>query len=161
MTYNSKKNIISMAAGTIWILAYIIYVFAGKSPAADDIQAWAKLMLIFIGIGAAAQIVIMILFHIAFAIGVAAKEHMQGRAPGENVERIVKSSILEDERDRMIGFKSSRAGKTAVGLGFIAALIFLAFGIPVIAALHIIFGVCAAGALLEGGMGIYLHERGV
>ena len=64
MTYNSKKNIIGMIAGIVIVAAYIIFIRIVNSPAQEDIQAWAKLMLIFIGIGIAVQIVIQILFHV-------------------------------------------------------------------------------------------------
>ena len=68
MTYNSKRNIISMAAGIIAVVAYVVYICAGNAPATEDIKAWAKLMLVFIGIGVAAQIVIQIVFHVVFAV---------------------------------------------------------------------------------------------
>ena len=161
MNYNSKKNIVSMAAGIIWIAAYILYINSGNSPAPEDIRAWVKLMLVFIGIGVVAQIVIIILFHIAFAIGVAAVEHAQGRTPDENVERIIKSSMLEDERDKLIEYKSGRIGQIISGVGIITALVVLAGGAPVFVALHICFGVCAAGMMAEGVVAISLHERGL
>ena len=40
-----------MAMGIITVTAYIVYVSIVNSPATDDIQTWAKLMLIFIGDG--------------------------------------------------------------------------------------------------------------
>ena len=160
MTYNSKKNIASMIAGIFLIAAYVIYAM-GSPPAPEDIQAWAKLMLVFVGIGVASQIVIQVIFHIALAIGIAVKEKAQGHEPDENVEKIMKSSMVEDERDKLINLKSSHIGYICAGSGFMIALFALAGGATFVIALHIIFGSCAAGTLIEGGAGICLHERGV
>jgi len=161
MSYSSKRTITSMAAGLLLIIAYAIYALGSHAPAHEDLKSWAVVMLVFIGIGIVTTIVIMILFHIAFAIGVAAKEHFQGRKPEENVERIMKSSMVEDEREKLIALKSSRIGYICAGVGFVAALVALAFGMPAVIALHIMFGSCAIGSLIEGCVGVYLHERGV
>ena len=158
MTYNSKKNIISMAAGIISVAAYIVYVFMDNTPAREDIQAWAKLMLIFIGVSVAAQIAIQIIFHVAFAIGIAVKEHDKD---GEKTKKIINASVIEDERDRLIGLKSLRTGYICAGVGLMAALFALAGGAPVIVALHIIVGSGAVGSFVEGCAGIIYHERGI
>jgi len=158
MSYNSKKNIVSMAAGILSIVAYAVYNRLGSSPAPDDIKSWTILLLVFIGVGVAAQIIIQILFHIAFAIGVAVKE----RERDENkIERIISSSVIEDERDKLISLKSSHIGYICAGIGFAAGLISLAAGVSAVAALHIMAGAFAAGSLIEGGISIYFHERGV
>ena len=158
MTYNSKKNIVSMAAGIISVAAYVLYVTTGKPPAPEDIQAWAKLMLIFIGISVAAQIVIQILFHVVFAVGIAVKTHDHDR---EKMEKIIKASVVEDERDKLISLKSMRVGYICSGAGLMIALFTLAGGAPVVVALHVIAGFSAAGSLAEGFAGIFLNERGV
>ena len=161
MSYTAKRTIVSMAAGSLLVAAYAVYALGEKAPAPEDLKAWAVAMLAFIGIGAASVIVIMILFHIAFAVGVAAKEKMQGREPEENVERIMKSSMLEDEMDKLIEFKSGRAGHICTGAGFVAALAALACGVQAVYALHILFGAAVLGSLVGGGISIYYHERGL
>ena len=88
MTYNSKKNIIGMAAGIVSVAAYVVYIRVGNTPAPEDIASWAKLMLIFIGIAVVAQIVIQILFHIVFAVSIAAKEQDKD---GEKTKKIVRA----------------------------------------------------------------------
>jgi hypothetical protein len=158
MCYNSKKNIISIAAGIISVAAYVVFVCTGNPPAPEDIQAWAKLLLIFIGISVAAQIVIQIIFHIFFAIGIAVKEHDEG---GERTKKIMDASIIEDERDKLINLKSSHIGYISAGAGLMIALFILAGGASVVIALHIIVGSGALGSLIEGFAGIYFHERGV
>ena len=158
MTYNSKKNIISMAAGVLTIAAYIITIRAGEAPAPEDIAAWAKLMLVFIGIGIGAQIVIQILFHVIYAVGIAVKENDKD---GEKTKKIINASMKEDERDKLIQLKTLRIGYICAGFGLMAALFTLAGGAPVVIALHIVVGSSAAGSFAEGCAGVFFHERGV
>ena len=158
MSYSSKRTIASIAAGAVAIAAYIIYALSERSPAPEDLKAWAITMLVFIGIGVALVIVIQILFHIATAIGIAAKE------PGcddKEIERNISSLMVEDERDKLINLKSSHAGYILAGIGFIAALAGLAAGISSVFALHILFGSFAAGSLVEGLISVHFYEKGV
>ena len=147
-----------MAAGIVTVAAYIIYIRMGSAPAPEDIAAWAKLMLVFIGIGVAAQIAVQILFHIVFSISITVKEQDKD---GEKTKKIVRASTVEDERDKLINLKTLRIGYTCAGIGLLVALLSLAGGMPVVAALHIIVGSGAAGSLVEGCAGIFFHERGV
>jgi hypothetical protein len=158
MAYNSKKNIVSLVAGVLTVAAYIIYICTAKAPAQEDIAAWAKLMLVFIGIGVGAGIVVQILFHIVYAVGIAAKENDND---GAKTEKIIKASMIEDERDKLIELKTSRIGYICAGFGLMIALFTLAGGAPVVFALHIVVGATAAGSLVEGCAGIFFHERGV
>ena len=72
MSYNSIRTIVSTVAGVILIAAYIIYALGTNSPAPENLKSWATVMLVFIGIGAAALIIIQVLFH-ALAIGIAVR----------------------------------------------------------------------------------------
>ncbi|MDR1531874.1 MAG: hypothetical protein LBS62_06775 [Clostridiales bacterium] len=147
MSYNSKKNISSIAAGILIIAAYAVYAFGERAPAPDDLKSWATAMLVFIGIGVAAVIVIQIIFHIVLAVGIAAKEQ---DCNGKEVERIISSSMVEDEREKLITLKSAHVGYICAGIGFIAALVALACGWSAVAALHILFGTSAVGSVAEG-----------
>jgi hypothetical protein len=158
MSYSSKKTIVSMVSGLLLIAAYLIFALGSSSPAPDDLKSWAVAMLIFIGIGVALTIAVQILFHVAVAIGVAAKEREQG---DKQVKRMVESTMVEDERDKLISLKSAHIGYFCAGFGFIAALMALAFGLSALAALHIVCGAFAFGSLVEGGINIYYYERGV
>ena len=158
MSYKSKRNLISMVAGVLLIIGYIIYVLRKDSPAPDDLKTWAVTMLIFIGTSVAVMVVIQILFHIGLAIGIAVKEKEND---DKRVERIMESSMYEDERDKLINLKSSHIGNVCAGIGFVAGLIALALGISAVVALHIIAGAFAVGSIIEGGVSIYLDERGV
>ena len=158
MSFNSKKTIASMAAGVLMMIAYIIYALGQHSPVPEDLKSWAVAMLVFIGISVAVVIVIQILFHIGAAIGIAVKEQERDR---EELDRRFSSLTLEDERDKLISLKSSHISSIVAGIGFIAALISLAFGASSVIALHILFGSCAAGSTAEGFASVYFYEKGV
>jgi len=149
---------ISMAAGIVTVAAYVVYICVGNAPKTEDITAWAKLMLVFIGIGVAAQIVIQILFHVIYAVGIAVKENDKD---GEKTKKIINASMMEDERDKLINLKTLRIGYICAGFGLMIALFTLAGGAPVVIALHIAVGSSAAGSIVEGLAGIFFHERGV
>jgi hypothetical protein len=121
--------------------------FGANSPAPENLKSWATVALVFIGIGAAALIVIQVLFHVALAIGIAVKEREHD---DKTVERIISSSMVEDERDKIISLKSSHVGYTCVGIGFVAALVALASGMANVVALHILSGAFAIGSITEG-----------
>ena len=159
MTFKSKRTLVSMAAGAALTAAYVVYALGGQAPAPEDLSAWALAMLVFIGIAVAASVVIQILFHIAYSVGVAVKERALS---DKEVERIVEAETAEDEMDELVGLKSSHAGYMCAGIGFAAALAGLAFfGATAVAALHIMLGAVLIGSLAEGVISIKLYERGV
>ena len=140
MSYNSKKTITSVVAGVLLNIAYIIYALGEHSPAPDNLKSWAIAMLVFIGIGIAAVIVIQIIFHIVTAIGIAIKEH---------------------ERDKLISLKSTHIGYVFVGIGFVVALAELALGMSSVVALHTLLGAFSVGSIAEGIASICFYEKGV
>ena len=154
MTYNSKRTTASMAAGVLLMTAYLIYALGGNAPKAEDLKSWALAMLVFIGIGIGALIIIQIVFHIVFAASIAVREGE------EKVERVIASHTREDERDKLISLKASHISHVIMGAGLVAALVCLCFGVPAVAALHVQFGACALGTLAEGAVSICLYERG-
>jgi hypothetical protein len=156
MSYNSKKTISSMAVGALVFIAYIVYALGETAPVITDLRAWAVAILIFIGIGVAVTIIIQILFHIAYAIGIAIKD-----GDDKRVDRIMKVSMVEDERDKLIMLKSSQIGYICASFGFAAGLLVLVLGLPVLFILHIMFGSFAVGSIVEGGVSIYHYESGV
>jgi len=147
-----------MVVGVLMIIAYTLYAFGKASPAPDDLKTWAVAMLIFIGISVVITIIVHILFHIGLAIGIAIKEKEHD---DKQVGRIIKSSMVEDERDKLISLKSSHIGYVCAGAGFVAGLIALTVGIPAVAVMHIMAGSFAVGSIIEGCVRIFLDERGV
>ena len=158
MSYASKRSVVSIIASMLLTVAYSIYALGETAPALNDLRSWAAAMLVFIGISTGVMIVIQILFHIGLAIGIAVMEREQD---DKRVERIIKSSMIEDERDRLINLKSAHIGYICVSFGFAAALLTLAVGSPVVYALHMLFGSFYIGSIFEGCVSIYLDEKGV
>jgi len=158
MSFSSKKTLASMAGGAAIFVVYIIYALSQRAPEPDNLKSWATLMLIFIGAGIIMTIIVQILFHIVSAIGISVKHKEYN---GKEIDRIISSSMVEDERDKLISLKSSHMGYIFAGIGFIAALVALALGCKTLYALHIIFGTCGAASLIEGTMSIYYNEKGI
>ena len=158
MSYTSKKTLISMGVGILLLIVYIVYALGDASPAPDDLRSWALAILVYIGACIAVGIVVQILFHIGLSIGISVRK----KAPDDKkVERIIKSEMLEDEREKLIGLKSSHIGYAFAGFGFVAGLIALAAGVSAVIALHIMAGSFAVGSMIEGCVSVYLSERGV
>ena len=158
MAYTSKRTIINMCVGILLMIVYIVYALSDASPIPEDLKSWALAILIYIGACIVAVIVIQIFFHIAFAVGISVKEKSNDN---KMAERIIKSSMVEDERDKLISLKSTRIGYSFTGFGFIAGLITLAIGIPTVVVLHIMTGGFAVGSIIEGVLSVYFNERGV
>ena len=158
MSYKSKRTIVSMLAGLVISIVYIMYAIGNNAPDLENIKAWATTILVFIGISVLAMIIIQILFHIGYSIGVAIKEQ---KKDDKEIERIIKSSMKEDEMEKLITLKTSHINFSFVGIGFGIALILLAIDMPVVYALHTMLGSIFLGATVEGFLSIYFFEKGV
>ena len=158
MSYSSKRMIVSMSIGIVLCIGYAVYALSEAAPAPDDLSSWALAMLVFIGIGIVAVIIVMILFQIALSISIAIREK---ECDEKHVERVLNSTMLEDEREKLIDLRSSRVSQTIAGAGFIAFLVVLAFGAPVISALHVILASALVGSFLGGFVSIYHYEKGI
>jgi hypothetical protein len=165
MSYKVKSTIVSMVTGVLLMAAYIIYA-AGKvsSGAAtlDDMKFWASTILVFIGIGIAAMIVIQIVFHIMLAIGKAIHEQVKsGKVDDREIEKSIKLDMVEDEMDKLISLKSMRVGYAIGGIGFIAALVSLVMDYPAAVMLNILFGSFYVGSLVEAFTQLMYYRRGI
>ena len=158
MTFKSKRTITSMITGLLLFAGYYGYVLKKLTPGSEDLKSWATATLIFIGISVVAQIVILILFHIAMSVGMAVIDQERD---GEKIERLISSSAFEDEMDKLISLKADRVNFICASAGFMAVLAALALGQPVALALHILFGSFAAGSVISGGVSVYLYEKGI
>ena len=158
MTYGSKKTITNIVTNILLLAGYFLYTLGEGAPKAQDVKGWATLILIFIGIGIVASIVIQILFHIAFSIGVAVKERDRD---DKLVERSIQAAVVEDEMDKTISLKAMRVEYACGGAGSVLAIAALALGAAVVTALHILFVSAAAATIVGGCVSIYFYERGV
>lgn len=158
MSYKSKRTIASMVAGVLLLAAYAMYAVRKSSLEPVTLKAWAVTMLVFIGSGIVALILMQIVFHIVYSIGIAVKSQ---ECDEKNVERVLSCSMAEDEMDKLISLKSAHACSVCIGVGFVAALVGLALDASAVMALHMLFGAFSVGSLLEGGICVYLYEKGV
>lgn len=156
MTIKSKRAITTMAVSSILLIAYLGYIIF-VSQKVETLKSSAIVILIFIGISIISQIIIQILFHISFAIGIAIK----GReADTANIDRTISSSMIEDEMDKLISFKSLKLNFACVGIGFLTSLVLLLFVGSATLMLHILYLSFVLGSIASDGVGIYFYERG-
>ncbi len=159
MSYQEKRTLTSILTGVIVVAAYCIFAFGRiQTQAADpnDLKFWGTTMLVFIGIGVAAAIVIQIIFHILLSVSIAVKE-----GTDKEIEKKVEAAVVEDEMDKLIELKSMRLGFGICGAGFIAALISLVLSFPAAVMLNILFLSFSLGSLLEGVLSLHYYRTGV
>jgi len=165
MSYHEKKTIASMISGILVLIAYAVYAvgkYRAGAAAPDDLTFWATAMLIFIGIGVAATIVIQILFHIVFSISYAVRESVEtGEYDGKQVERTIKAQMVEDEMDKLIELKSMRVSFAIAGTGFLAGLVSLVIGWSPALMLNILFITFSLGSLVEGFAQLHYYRSGI
>ena len=157
MSPKSKSIITSTVAGIVFLTAYAIYVTRPENTPAD-LQGWAISMLVFLGIAIVALIIIQIVFHIVLAAGIAVTE---GEQDSKRIQRILDSTMAEDEMDRMINLRAARVGYVFAGIGFVGVLVALAAGLGAVVGLHVLFWSIAAGSFASGAVSVYGYERGV
>jgi uncharacterized membrane protein len=161
MSYQEKRTVMSIVAGVLILASYCIYAFGKYTSGAaslSDLKFFAVTMLVFIGIGIAAMIVLQIIFHIILSVSIAVKEPTRC---GKDIEKAVDAAVVEDEMDKLIELKSSRIGFAVAGAGFIAGLVTLTFNCPPAVMLNIFFLSFMVGSLLGGIMSIYYYRAGI
>ncbi len=165
MSYQVKRTITNILTGVIVLAAYCFYAFSRYQSgllAPDDLQSWAQIMLIFIGVGIAAAIVIQIVFHILLSIGIAIKEKIKnGSCDDQEIEKTIELEMIEDEMDKLIELKSLRVGFIVAGIGFVASLIALVLNYPTMIMLNLLFISFSTGSILEGFAQLYYYKRGI
>ncbi len=165
MSYQEKKTIVSTITGALVLAAYCIQT-VGKVRSdvieMTDLKAWATQMLIFVGIGIVASIVIQIIFHILISVSLAVKKTAQnGKCDNDQISKSIEVEMVEDEMDKLIQLKSMRISFTVAGFGFITALIWLVINQSAALMLNILFISFNLGSILEGITQIYYYRKGV
>lgn len=165
MSYQVKRTITNILTGLIVLTTYCFYAFGLYQSgilAPEDLKSWAQIMLIFIGIGIIAAIIIQIVFHILFSIGIAIKENIKnGGCDDQEIEKTIKLEMIEDEMDKLIELKSLRVGFIVAGVGFITSLIVLLLNYPAMVMLNLLFISFSVGSILEGFTQLYYYNRGI
>jgi len=165
MSYQEKKTIVYILTGILVLTAYSIYAFSKVQSGMVDsnsMKFWAATMLLFIGIGIVAAIIIQIVFHILLSIALAVKEQAQnGKCDDKEIEKTIELEMVEDEMDRLIGLKSLRIGYAIMGFGFIAALVSIVLNYSPGVMLNILFASVSIGSLIESIAQLYFYRSGV
>lgn len=169
MSYQEKRTITSITTGLLVLAAYCLYAFNPSRLSLitpGDLKPWAITMLIFIGIGVAATIIIQIVFHILLSISIAIREKMQNEQIGDKeiekaVEKSIGTEMVEDEMDKLIELKSSRVGLIFAGIGFVGGLLSLVLNYSPVVMLNILFLSFSVGSIFEGFTQIYFYRRGI
>ena len=149
MEYQQKKSIVNIAQAVALLAVYGIYIFSrlnGGVTGWEDTHFFAVTMLKFIGVGVVIIIIIQIMFHVALSVSVAVKERDK---ESREIESAINAAMGEDERDKMIGLKSTRISAIAFMMGFIAGLALLALGYPVAMMLNLVFFAGGLGTIAE------------
>jgi uncharacterized membrane protein len=164
MSYQETRTGASIFSGALILAAYCIYAFNPArlaTLAPDDLKPWATTMLIFIAIGIGAAIVIQIVFHILYSIGLAVRSKIEDQhSDDQEIERSIKREMVEDERDRQIELKSMRIGFIVAGIGFVGGLFSLVFNYSPVVMLNILYLSFMIGSLLEGAGRLFYYRRG-
>lgn len=162
MSYQAKKTITNLVAGVIILVSYCVSVFneySAGNTLVNDTSFWAKKMLIYIIIGIGITIVLNIIFHIYLSVNLAIKE--ENRNDDKAISRKLELEMVEDEMDKLIELKSHRVGYIIVGIGFMTALVYLAFGSSIAIGLNLIFVSFYMGSFAEGLTILYFYFRGI
>lgn len=156
MMTKSKMTAVNIIAAVAVMIGYIVYICVCDVPAADDMKEWAKLILIFIGINVAVQIVTHIAGDAVFAASVAAKEKDKNI-----IKRIIRSETAEDEMDTDIALRSSHIGYGIVGGGFVITLVLIMlFDVSVMMLLNVLLMIFFVSSVIDSTVSICLRERG-
>jgi hypothetical protein len=165
MSYQEKRIVVSILTGLLILAAYCIYAFnkiQSGLAAPGDLKFWATTILIFIGVGIVASIVIQIIFHILLSMAIAVKEQMKsGKCDEKEVEKTIEREMVEDEMDKLIGLKSMRVSFAIAGVGFIAALLSLVLDYAPVVMLNILFVSFSMGSIIEGIAQLIFYRKGI
>lgn len=165
MSYQEKRTIVSTLTGILVLAAYCIYA-AGKYQSgaftSADLKSWAIAILIFIGIGIVASIIIQIVFHILLSVSIAVQKTIRNEAiEDKEIEKSINAEMVEDEMGKLIELKSTRIGFIFAGIGFVAALLSLVLDYSPVLMLNILFISFSAGSVFEGFAQLYFYGKGV
>jgi len=160
MSYLEKRTLTTLSTMALIYTAYCIYAFT-RFQIQEPLRTWAITMLIFIGIAIIVVIIVQILFHVLLSVEIAVKESVTDPdGYDKKIGQTIKNEFIEDERDKMLGLKSMRAGYIIRGGGLIAGLISLVLNAPPAVMLNIIFSSIFLGSVIEGIVTLIYYRKG-
>ncbi len=165
MSYQEKRTIVNIITGAVILAAYCVYAFnqyTSGEVTLNNLEFWARTMLIFIGIGVVATIIIQIVFHILLSISIAVKDTIvNGQSDDKAIEKTIDAEMVEDEMGRLIELKSLRVGFAMAGIGFVVGLISLVLNFAPAIMLNILFISISLGSIFEGGVQLFYYRTGI
>jgi hypothetical protein len=165
MSYQEKRTIVSIATGIIILAAYCFYAFGQYQSGAippGDLKFWARTMLVFIGIGIAASIIIQIVFHILLSVAIAVQKKIQNEKCEESeIEKSIGVEMVEDEMGKLIELKAMRVGFIVAGIGFVTGILALVLNYSTVVMLNILFFSFSGGSVLDGFVQLYFYRKGI
>lgn len=165
MSYQEKRNTITIVTGIAILAVYCIYAFNKYSSGVItpyNLKSWASAMLGFIVINVVANVIIQVVFHVLLSVSIAARKKIQDdRVDEKEIDRSIEAEMVTDEMDNLIGLKSARVAFAFIGIGFILGLLSLVLSFPPALMLNILFISFSAGTIAEGGAQLYYYRRGI
>lgn len=165
MSFQEKRVWVALLTGVALLAGYGIYVYNRTESgeiAPDDMKFWAGTMLVFIGIGIVAAIVIQIIFHILFSITVAVHEKIKnGKYDEQRVKQTIQVEVAMDEMSKMIELRANKAGHMVAGSGFVISLASQLFDYSVAVMLNLIFVSFFVGSFVGQFTQLYYYRKGV
>jgi uncharacterized membrane protein len=148
MSYQEKKSIVNLISSLLISAIYAIIIYqkhvAGQFDLLNDYVAWGKVFLVFIGISAAAKIIINIIFNIINAIATRTED-----------------LPITDERDKLIELKSGRNAYIVFVIGFALSFASLAIGFSPAEMFICLFAFGALAEIIDSTSQIYHYRKGV
>lgn len=163
MSYMGKRTIVMSLTSLVVLIAYTIDAFGSGMAALTDLQAWAGKMLLYLVITVVATVIVQIVFHIFIPVTVSVREAVatRGEVDEAELERKIKSEMVEDEMGKLIELKASRIGIAVAGVGFFTGLVSLLLEQPPAIMLNILFYAFGSGSIFEAIAQVIYYRRGV
>ncbi len=163
MSYPQRRTLVNIITMALVYTAYCITAFS-RHTFSDPLRPWAVTMLTFIGIAVIAAIIIQIVFHVFFSIRVSVREAVKRRDQqdedlGEEIGEAIKGEMVEDERDKLLEWKSSSANAITLGAGLFLGLISIVLNFPSAVMLNLVYGAFFIGSIAEGITNLILYRK--
>lgn len=149
MSYQEKSSVVSIVSNLMVLVFYSFFIKAkiasGLVSDENALKYIAVTMLIVIGASIILRIINLIIFSIITVI----------------ITRDESEIEAEDERDKLFGYKSERVSQIIAGVGFLAGLITLAFGLTPVIMVNILFYTFIAGDIVASIVKISMYRKGM
>ena len=148
MSYQEKKNIVSLMGTVLVFGLYCLYVFQsdqiGSIHSSDTLSFWGAFILILIPVSIVAKIIITIIFNIIYRITTQETE-----------------PAFSDELDKIIELKAMRNSYFVFIAGFLLSMVALVLEMQVSAMFMILIAAGFVSEMVGGLSQLYLYRKGV